>query len=86
MIKKKPLNKRNTNCRFNELTLSNMELRVRIQMIGSELKSLKANIKNDIDNIKYIMAEHVKIFNDHTHAQSSYGRTCESDIIIYLIK
>ena len=86
MIKKKPLNKRNINCRFNELALSNMELRNRIQSLESELKSLKANIKNSIDNVKYVMTEHAKIFNEHTHAQSSYGRTVEPDTVMFLVK
>lgn len=37
-----------------------MELRNRIQQSESELKSLKANIKNDIDNVKYVMDKNTK--------------------------
>ena len=89
MIKKKPYNKRNITCRLNELGWNNMELRNRIQQLESELRSLKANTKNDIDNIKYLMKENAKIFNDHIHVQTGYNgysKTFETDIPMQLIK
>lgn len=83
MIKKRSYNKYK---RYHELVLSNMELRNKIQCLESELKSLKANIKNNIDNIKYVMKENTKIFNDHTHVQTNYNRTFETEIPMQLIK
>lgn len=86
MIKKVPYNKRNIICRFNELALNNMELRNRIQLLESELKSLRENIKNDIDNVKYVIKENAKIFNEHTHVQSEFMRTFHTDMQMQLIK
>lgn len=75
MIKKRYNTKRVYISKFYEMTLSNMELRNKIHTLEIELKSLRANIKNDIDNIKYVMKENSKIFNEHTHVKSSYSRT-----------
>ncbi len=88
-IKKRSYNKYNLISRYHELVLSNMELRNRIQQLESELRSLKANTKNDIDNIKYVMKENAKIFNDHIHVQTGYNgysKTYKTGIPMQLIK
>lgn len=73
MIKKRYNTKHDYISKFHEMTLSNMELRNKIHSLEIELESLRANIKNDIDNIKYVMEKNTKIFNAHTHVKSKYS-------------
>ena len=86
MIKYRSINnKRNIIHRFHELVLSNMELRNKIQSLEIELKNTKANIKNEIDNVKYIMSENAKIFNNHMHSQSSFDITYKTNTNMKII-